>query len=126
MRYTGDARRFPRPFFAAFSLAAIPLIALADMKPVATFDQDVQAFAISQDNHIIYAVQRMKRIKKLIVEHDDFWVGDVDGKRKKIIDGDKFDPDAGFRGRSAAGRTERRRGHDRQEGQEAPASSAAA
>ncbi|MFY9805148.1 MAG: hypothetical protein WA211_07495 [Candidatus Acidiferrales bacterium] len=89
------ARRFPRSFFAALSLAAIPLIALADMKPIATFDQDVQAFAISQDNHIIYAVQRMKRIKKLIVEHDDFWVGDVDGKRKKIIDGDKFDPAPG-------------------------------
>jgi hypothetical protein len=91
----GGAPRFPLMFFAALSLAALPLIALAEMKPIATFDQDVQAFAISQDNHIIYAVQRMKRIKKLIVEHDDFWVGDVDGKRRKIIDGDKFDPAPG-------------------------------
>ena len=90
-----DARRFPLAFFAALSLFALPLIALADLKPVATFDQDVQAFAISQDNHIIYAVQRMKRVKKIIVEHDDFWVGDIDGKRKKIIDGDKFNPAPG-------------------------------
>jgi hypothetical protein len=90
-----DARHFPLVFFAALSLVALPLIALADLKPVATFDQDVQAFAISQDNHIIYAVQRMKRVKKIIVEHDDFWVGDIDGKRKKIIDGDKFNPAPG-------------------------------
>src|SRR5580658_9498952 len=90
-----DARHFPWALFAALSLFALPLIALADLKPVATFDQDVQAFAISQDNHIIYAVQRMKRVKKLVVEHDDFWVGTIDGKRRKIIDGDKFDPAPG-------------------------------
>ncbi len=70
----------------------VPVLGLAEIKQVAVFDQDVQAFAISQDNHVVYAVERMKRIKKLIVEHDDFWVGDVDGKKKKIIDGDKFTP----------------------------------
>jgi dipeptidyl aminopeptidase/acylaminoacyl peptidase len=91
----GEARRFPLWLIAAMALIAVPLIALAEMKPVATFDQDVQAFAISQDNQIVYAVQRMKRVKKIIVEHDDFWVGDIDGKRKKIIDGDKFNPAPG-------------------------------
>jgi hypothetical protein len=91
----GDAPRFPWPLVAAFFLIALPLIGLAEMKPVATFDQDVQAFAISQDNQIVYAVQRMKRVKKIIVEHDDFWVGNVDGKRKRIIDGDKFNPAPG-------------------------------
>jgi hypothetical protein len=74
------------------SLALIPLLAVAELKAVATFDQDVQAFAISQNNQIVYAVQRMKRIKKLVVEHDDFWVGTPDGKKRKIIDGDKFSP----------------------------------
>ncbi len=76
----GDARRFPWPLLAVFFFSPLPLIALADMKQVATFDQDVQAFAISQDNQIVYAVQRMKRVKKIIVEHDDFWVGTIDGK----------------------------------------------
>jgi hypothetical protein len=88
-------RRFPSLIVAVLSLAVLPLLALADMKAVATFDQDVQAFAISQDNQIVYAVQRMKRVKKIIVEHDDFWVGNIDGKRKKIIDGDKFNPAPG-------------------------------
>jgi hypothetical protein len=70
----------------------VPVLGLAEVKQVAVFDQDVQAFAISQDNHVVYAVERMKRIKKLIVEHDDFWVGDIDGRKRKIIDGDKFTP----------------------------------
>ncbi len=90
-----DTRRFPWALVPAFLLIALPLIGLAEMKQVATFDQDVQAFAISQDNQIVYAVQRMKRVKKIIVEHDDFWVGNIDGKRKKIIDGDKFNPTPG-------------------------------
>jgi hypothetical protein len=87
-------RYLPR-FCSTLVLTALPLLVLADLKQVATFEQDVQAFAISQDNHIIYAVQRMKRVKKLVVEHDDFWVGTIDGKRRKIIDGDKFDPAPG-------------------------------
>jgi hypothetical protein len=87
-------RYLPR-FVRVLILAGLPLIALADLKQVATFEQDVQAFAISQDNHLVYAVQRMKRVKKLVVEHDDFWVGTIDGKRRKIIDGDKFNPAPG-------------------------------
>ncbi|MGC1672160.1 MAG: hypothetical protein WA739_07860, partial [Candidatus Acidiferrales bacterium] len=59
----GDARRFPWPLLAVFFLITLPLVGLAEMKQVATFDQDVQAFAISQDNQIVYAVQRMKRVK---------------------------------------------------------------
>jgi hypothetical protein len=79
-------------WLAVVCVLAIPVLGLSEVKQVAVFDQDVQAFAISQDNHVVYAVERMKRIKKLIVEHDDFWVGDVDGKKRKIIDGDKFTP----------------------------------
>jgi hypothetical protein len=79
-------------FVVATCVLVVPVLGLAEVKQVAVFDQDVQAFSISQDNHVVYAVERMKRIKKLIVEHDDFWVGDVDGKKRKIIDGDKFTP----------------------------------
>lgn len=77
---------------AVVCVLVVPVLGLAEVKQAAVFDQDVQAFAISQDNHVVYAVERMKRIKKLIVEHDDFWVGEVDGKKRKIIDGDKFMP----------------------------------
>jgi len=68
------------------------MLAQSPVKPLATIEADVQAFAIAPDNQIAYAVQRVKRIKKLIVEHDDFWVATIDGKKRKIIDGDKFTP----------------------------------
>ena len=86
---TSRARRLPAsrarirllmaslPWLTAIFVLTVPVLGLADMKQVAVFDQDVQAFAISQDNHVVYAVERMKRIKKLIVEHDDFWVGET-------------------------------------------------
>jgi hypothetical protein len=70
----------------------LPLLGQSSVKPLATIEADVQAFAIAPDNQIAYAVQRMKRIKKLTVEHDDFWVATIDGKKRKIIDGDKFTP----------------------------------
>jgi hypothetical protein len=57
----------------------LPLLAQSPVKPLATIEADVQAFAIAPDNQIAYAVQRMKRIKKLTVEHDDFWVATIDG-----------------------------------------------
>jgi hypothetical protein len=96
-RAPADATRDKVPFsallwFSVVIVLVLPVLGIAEVKQAAVFDQDVQAFAISQDNHVVYAVERMKRIKKLIVEHDDFWVGDVDGKKRKIIDGDKFTP----------------------------------
>jgi hypothetical protein len=94
------AGNFKGPFAAA-ALAGcaallgsiLPLLAQTSVKPLATIEADVQAFAIAPDNQIAYAVQRMKRIKKLTVEHDDFWVASIDGKKRKIIDGDKFTPE---------------------------------
>ena len=72
-------------FVVVLCVLVVPVLGLAEIKQGAVFDQDVQAFAISQDNHVVYAVERMKRIKKLIVEHDDFWVGDVDGKSGRLL-----------------------------------------
>jgi hypothetical protein len=66
--------------------------AVAQEKALATIEEDVQAFAIAPDNSIAFATQRIKRIKKAYVEHDDFWMGDTEGHHKKIIDGDKFNP----------------------------------
>ena len=65
---------------------------MAQQKALATIEEDVQAFAIAPDNSIAFATQRIKRIKKAYVEHDDFWMGDTEGHHKKIIDGDKFNP----------------------------------
>lgn len=71
----------------------VPVFTLAQSKPLMTIEEDVQAFAISPSNAIVFATQRIKRIKKALVEHDDFWTADDGGHKKKIVDGEKFMPD---------------------------------
>jgi hypothetical protein len=76
----------------------------AQEKPAMMINEDVQAFAISQDNRIIYAVQRMRRVKKVRLERDDMWISTSDGKQKKIVDGEKFfaDPLLNYQAQSFA------------------------
>lgn len=78
--------------FAICAALLIPLFGLAQSKPLMTIEEDVQAFAIAPDNQIAFATQRIKRIKKAYVEHDDFWIADPNGHHRKIIDGEKFMP----------------------------------
>jgi hypothetical protein len=65
---------------------------LAQDAPKYTIDEDCQAFDIAQDNSIVYAVPRLKGIKRLVVERDDIWVASGPGKARKIVEADKFMP----------------------------------
>jgi hypothetical protein len=67
---------------------------LAQAKPVMTIEADCQAFAIAPDNKIVYAVRRIHGVKKLVIERDDIWVATPDGKRKRILEGEKWMPKA--------------------------------
>jgi dipeptidyl aminopeptidase/acylaminoacyl peptidase len=75
---------------AGFILA--PLAMLAQEKPLVTIEQDCRTFAIAPDNRIVYAVPRMKRIKKLIIERDEIWIASPKGGQKQIVDVNKFMP----------------------------------
>ena len=103
------AARFLRPSFAGPSgfvkrqfpalvamLAAAMLLAPAALraqaKPILAIDDDCQAFAIGPDNQIAYAVPKIKRIKKQMIERDEIWIATIDGKRRRIVDPDKFMP----------------------------------
>lgn len=75
------------------AIVAAPLLSSrlpAQEKPAMMINEDVQAFAISQDNRIVYAVQRMRKVKKVRLERDDMWISTSDGKQKKIVDGEQF------------------------------------
>lgn len=67
-----------------------PLTSLAQGKSLVKIDEDVQAFAIAPDNRIVYSVQHMRRVKKVRLERDDFWISSPEGKQKKIVDGEKL------------------------------------
>jgi len=87
------ARRFPGLALGALAIASfLVAIAFAQEKPRWIFEEDVQAFAVAQDNKIVCAVPHVKRVKKIIIERDDVWVLEPNGGRKRIIEGNKFMP----------------------------------
>jgi hypothetical protein len=69
-----------------------PVCARAQDKPTLVIQEDCQAFAISQDNRIVFAVPKVKRVKKVIIERDEIWTSGLNGKQKQIVDVDKFMP----------------------------------
>src|SRR5580704_18527545 len=69
---------------------SVPPLCYAQGKALVRIDEDVQAFAIGPDNRIVYAVQHMRKVKKVRLERDDFWISSPDGKQRKIIDGEKM------------------------------------
>jgi len=59
-------------------------------KPVQTIDEEITAFAFAPDGRIVYSVRRPYKTKKFDLEHDDIWIQDAAGKRRRILQGDKF------------------------------------
>jgi len=59
-------------------------------EPKFVFEEDCSTFAFSPDNHIAFGVRRAYNYKKYVVQGDDLWIASIDGKRKKVIDGEKL------------------------------------
>jgi dipeptidyl aminopeptidase/acylaminoacyl peptidase len=59
-------------------------------KPAQTIDEDITAFAFAPDGRIVYAVNRGFKTKQYDLEHDDIWIQDAGGKRRRIFVGEKF------------------------------------
>jgi hypothetical protein len=72
----------------AINLASAPSKSGDD--PKFTFEEDCSTFAFSPDNHIAFGVRRAYNYKKYVVQGDDLWISTIDGKRKKVIDGEKL------------------------------------
>jgi dipeptidyl aminopeptidase/acylaminoacyl peptidase len=65
-------------------------------KPISTIDEDITAFSFAPDGRIVFAVNRPFKTKQYDLEHDDIWMQDAGGKRKKIFIGEKFQRAAPF------------------------------
>jgi dipeptidyl aminopeptidase/acylaminoacyl peptidase len=59
-------------------------------KPLQNIDEDITAFAFGPDGRIVYSVNRGFKTKQYDLEHDDIWVQDAGGKRRRIFIGEKF------------------------------------
>ena len=74
-----------------FGCCSIPPARAQDLdKPLQTIDEEITAFAFAPDGRIVYAVRRPYKTKKYDLEHDDIWIQDAGGKRRRLLQGDKF------------------------------------
>jgi hypothetical protein len=59
-------------------------------KPFVNIDDDITAFAFAPDGRIVYSVHRNFKTKEYDLEHDDVWLQDANGKRHRLLEGQKF------------------------------------
>jgi hypothetical protein len=59
-------------------------------KPLQTIDEDISAFAFGPEGRIVYSVRRNVKTKLYDLEHDDVWLLDTNGKKRRLLQGDKF------------------------------------
>jgi hypothetical protein len=84
---------------AVFAFVAMSVITLSHARsvfaqdtPKFIIDEDCQAFDIAADNSIVYAVPRIKGVKRLVIERDDIYVATSLGKSRQIVEVNKFMP----------------------------------
>ncbi len=59
-------------------------------KPVMYVDDEVTAFAYGPDGRIVFSVRRMFKTKKYDLQRDDIFIAEPNGKRRRILEGQKF------------------------------------
>jgi len=59
-------------------------------KPLQNIDDEITAFSFAPDGRIVYSVRRNLKTKKYDLQHDDIWLQDLNGKRRRLLQGDKF------------------------------------
>jgi len=59
-------------------------------KPLLNIDDDISAFAFAPDGRIVYSARRHFHTKQYDFEHDDIWLQESGGKRRRLLQGEKF------------------------------------
>ena len=59
-------------------------------KPLQSIDEDITSFAFAPDGRIAYSVHRNFKTKLYDLEHDDIWLQETNGKRRRLLEGQKF------------------------------------
>jgi len=77
-------------FLAALCSSVSPAKAQNLDKPLQSIDEEITAFAYSLDGRIVYSVYRRFKTKEYDLEHDDIWLQEANGKRRRLLEGQKF------------------------------------
>ena len=73
-----------------FTLFSPPCPAQNLDKPVTNIDEEVTAFAYAPNGNVVFSVRRMFKTKKYDLQRDDIWLLESGGKRKRLLEGQKF------------------------------------
>src|ERR1700692_108542 len=76
--------------FGCCSLPAARTQSLDIEKPLLNIDEDISAFAFAPDGRIVYSVRRQFHTKQYDLERDDIWLQENGGKRRRLLQGEKF------------------------------------
>jgi hypothetical protein len=76
---------------ALVGCCSLPTARAQDLdKPLQTIDEEVTSFAFAPDGRIVYSVYRKLKTKLYDLEHDDIWLQDAGGKKRRLLEGQKF------------------------------------
>ena len=90
VRRVSPIRKAPILCLAAMSTLASALPSLAQEKLAFRIDDEVTRFAFSGDGRIAYSTRHVFSEKKIQLQRDDLWIAERDGKKRRILQGEKF------------------------------------
>lgn len=77
--------------FCVYSFSFFPAARAQDLdKPLQNIEEDITAFGFAPDGRIAYGVRRNIKTKKYDLQHDDLWLMETGGKKRRLVQGDKF------------------------------------
>jgi dipeptidyl aminopeptidase/acylaminoacyl peptidase len=74
----------------AIAVSAAPVHAQQPPTPRITVDDDCNALAYAPDGRLAYATRHVFNLQKFEVQRDDIWILEKDGRRRKILNGEKM------------------------------------
>ena len=84
-------RKFCSLFCALVGCCTVPAARAQNLeKPLQSIDEEITAFSFGPDGRIAYSVYRRLKTKLYELEHDDIWLQDAGGKRRRLLEGQKF------------------------------------
>jgi hypothetical protein len=62
----------------------------AQENPIFKIDEDISRFAYSVGGRIAFATRHIFSAKKIRLQRDDIWIAETDGKKRRVLLGEKF------------------------------------
>jgi dipeptidyl aminopeptidase/acylaminoacyl peptidase len=88
-----NARHYLLSLFIAYLLvitsSALPIRAQQAPTPRISIDDDCTAISYAPDGRLAYATRHVFNLQKFEVQRDDIWILEKDGRRRKILNGEK-------------------------------------